>query len=144
MTSVPAGIHPHYTLLCEDIRFEVSNRISLIGLFENVVTPQLPVSMIKTTVLTYWHGQGSGMSEVRVLSPDRSRIIAASNPGLIDLTAGGATHNVVFFVNIVLPEQGTYWIQTVLDSQVVAETPFVVVLAQQSPAPVSTEATFAN
>ena len=97
-----------------------------------MVTPQLPISMIKLAVLTYWHGQGSGTSEVRVLSPDRSRIIASSNPGLIDLTAGGATHNVVLFVNVALPEQGTYWVQTVLDSEVVAEVPFVVALASGS------------
>jgi hypothetical protein len=130
VTSVPAGIHPHYAILCEDVRFEVGNRFSIIGVFQNVVTAQLPVLLIKMAVLTNWHGQGSGTSEVRVLSPDRSTVIASSNPGPIDLSAGGATHNLVFFVNVALPEQGMYWVQTLLDSEVVAELPFAVVLHQ--------------
>ncbi len=130
-----SGIHPHYTLLCDDIRIEVGNRISLIGVFHTVVTAQLPVFLIKMAVMTYWHGQGSGTSEVRVLSPDRSQLIAASNPTPIDLPADGATHNLVFFVNVALPEQGTYWVQTLLDSEVVGEVPFVVVLHQHASVP---------
>ena len=130
MNPTPAGIHTHYTLLCDDVRLEVGNRLSLIGMFQNIVTAQLPISLIKLAVITYWHGQGSGIGEVRVVSPDRAEIIMASNPAPIDLSAGGFTHNLVFFVNVVLPQEGTYLVQTLLDSNVVDEAPFVVALHQ--------------
>jgi hypothetical protein len=124
----PAGLHTHYTLLCDDIRVEVGNRLSLIGMFQAVVTEQLPISLIKLAALTYWHGQGTGSAEVRVVSPDRSELIVASNATPIDLAAGGFTQNLVFFVNVQLSEEGTYWVQTLLDSKVVDEVPFAVVL----------------
>jgi hypothetical protein len=52
------------------------------------VTEQLPVALIKLAALTYWHGQGTGSAEVRVVCPDRSEVIAASNATDIDLAAG--------------------------------------------------------
>lgn len=132
MNPDPAGLHTHYTLICDDVRIEVGNRLSLIGMFQNVVTEQLPIALIKLAVITYWHGQGAGSSEVRVLSPDRSQVIVVSNPSLINLPAGGFTHNLTLFVNVVLPEEGTYWVQTLLDSNLVDEVPFAVVLNQHN------------
>ena len=130
MTTAAAGIHPHYTLLCDDIRLEVGNRLSIMGMFQSIGAPQLPVSLIKLAAITYWHGQGTGTTEVRVLSPDRSEVILMSNAASIDLSAGGYTYNLVFFVNVMLPHEGTYWVQTLLDSEVVDEVPFTVVLHQ--------------
>lgn len=124
----PAGLHTHYTLLCDDVRVEVGNRLSLIGMFQTVVTDQLPIALIKLAVITYWHGQGTGSTETRVLSPDRSAVIAASNATTVNLPVGGFTHNLVVFVNVQLPQEGTYWVQTLLGSNVVDEVPFAVML----------------
>ena len=124
------GLHTHYTLLCDDIRFEIGNRLSLMGMFHSIGTAQLPLALIKLAVITYWHGQGAGSSEVRVVSPDRSEVIVVSNATPISLTAEAFTHNLVVFVNVVLPHEGTYWVQILLDSAVVDEVPFVVVLQQ--------------
>lgn len=131
------GLHTHYTLLCDDVRLEIGNRLSLIGMFQSVVTDQIPIALIKLAVLTYWHGQGTGATEVRILSPERSEVIAVSNPNLVDLSTGGFTHNLVFFVNVQLPREGTYWVQIVLESQVVDEIPFAVVLHQMDPGGIS-------
>lgn len=122
------GLHPHYTLICDDVRLELGNRFSLIGVFQNIVTAQLPISLVKLAAVTYWHGQGTGSAQVRVVSPDRTEVIVISEPTTIDLPAGGFTHNVVLFVNVVLQREGTYWVQTLLDSKVVGEVPFSVVL----------------
>ena len=73
------GLHTHYTLLCDDIRFEIGNRLSLMGMFHSIATAQLPLALIKLAVITYWHGQGAGSSEVRVVSPDRSEVIVVSD-----------------------------------------------------------------
>ena len=120
----------HYTLICDDVRLEVGNRLSLMGMCQSIAIPQLPASLIKLAMITYWHGQGTGTTQTRVLSPDRSQAVLASDPAPIDLSNGGSTHNVVFFVNVVLPWEGTYWVQTLLNSEVADEVPFTVVLHQ--------------
>lgn len=127
------GLHTHYTLLCDDIRFEIGNRLSLMGMFHSIGTAHLPLALIKLAVITYWHGQGAGSSEVRVVSPDRSEVIVVSDATPLSLTADAFTHNLVVFVNVVLPHEGTYWVQILLDSAVVDEVPFVVVLQQPDP-----------
>jgi len=130
VTTTASGLHTHYTLLCDDVRLEVGNRLSLMGMCQGIAVPQLPASLIKLAVITYWHGQGTGTTQVRVLSPDRSEAVLASDPAPIELSEGGSTHNLVFFVNVVLPWEGTYWVQTLLDSEVVDEVPFAVMLHQ--------------
>ena len=74
------GLHPHYTLICDDVRLELGNRFSLIGVFQNIVTAQLPISLVKLAAVTYWHGQGTGSAQVRVVSPDRTEVIVISEP----------------------------------------------------------------
>jgi hypothetical protein len=129
--STPAGLHPHFTLLCDDVRFEVGNRFSLMGVFHSITAAQLPLSLLKLAVITYWHGHGAANVAVRILTPDRSGIILASDAAPIDLSADGFTYNVNFFVNAVFSEEGTYWVQTLLDSEVAGEVPLAVVLHRQ-------------
>ena len=131
MTSSAAGIHPHYTLLCDDVRFEVGNRFSLMGVFHSITAAELPLSLLKFAVITYWHGQGTATTAVRILSPDRSTILLQSNAAPIELSADGSTYNLNFFVNAVFQQEGTYWVQTLLDSEVASEVPLTLVVHRQ-------------
>ena len=60
-----------YTLFCDDVRLEVGNKLSFMGVFQNIMVQQLPVSLIKFAVVNHWSGQGTYLSEVRILTPDR-------------------------------------------------------------------------
>jgi hypothetical protein len=115
-----------YTLLCDDVRIEMGNKISLMGIFQNIMVDKLPVSLIKFAVINHWQGEGSHQTEVRILSPDRLNLVVTSQPTQIDLAPGGFTDNVSFFVNVVFPNAGTYWIQTLADSVVLEEFPLIV------------------
>jgi len=117
--------------MCDDVRFEAGNRFSLMGVFHSITATQLPMAVFKFAVITYLHGQGTAMAEVRVLSPDRSQIVLASQPAPVELSADGFTYNLNFFVNSVFSQEGTYWVQTLLDSEVVGEVPLSVVLLRQ-------------
>ena len=64
--------------------------------------------------------------EVRILSPDKSTMVVTSQPTKIQLAEGGFTDNVSFFVNVVFPTAGTYWIQTIANAVVIDETPLIV------------------
>ena len=115
-----------YTLLCDDVRIEMGNKISMMGIFQNIMVEKVPVSLIKFAVINHWKGQGSHQTEVRILSPDKSNLIVTSQATNIELAAGGFTDNVSFFVNVVFPESGTYWVQTIANSVVLDEFPLIV------------------
>lgn len=115
-----------YTLLCDDVRIEMGNKISLMGIFQNIMVEKLPVSLIKFAVINHWQGQGSHETEVRILSPDKTNLVVTSQPTKIELAEGGFTDNVSFFVNVVFPSSGTYWIQTIANTIVLDESPLIV------------------
>jgi hypothetical protein len=115
-----------YTLLCDDVRIEMGNKISLMGIFQNIMVEKLPVSLIKFAVINHWEGTGSHETEVRILSPDRNGVVVTSQPTHIELSTGGFTDNVSFFVNVVFPDAGTYWVQTLADTSIIDEFPLIV------------------
>ncbi len=115
-----------YTLMCDDVRIEMGNKISLMGIFQNIMVEKLPVSLIKFAVINHWRGEGSHETEVRIMSPDRLNVVVTSQPTPIELAPGGFTDNVSFFINVVFPQAGTYWVQTLCDQEVMEEFPLIV------------------
>src|SRR4030088_1889919 len=69
-----------YTLFCDDVRLEVGNKLSYMGVFQNIVVPQLPVWLPKLAVVNHWRGQGAHLSEVRILMPDRQQAPGVEQP----------------------------------------------------------------
>src|SRR5690242_15869609 len=123
-----------YTLLCDDVRIEMGNKISLMGIFQNIMVERLPVSLIKFAVINHWRGEGNHETEVRILSPDRANLVVTSQPTKIELAAGGFTDNVSFFVNVVFQNAGTYWVQTIANTVVLDEFPLIVTDSDNAPA----------
>jgi hypothetical protein len=115
-----------YTLLCDDVRLEMGNKISLMGVFQNIMVEKLPVSLIKFAVINHWRGEGNYQTEVRILSPDKRNLVVTSQATEVELAKGGFTDNVSFFVNVVFPEAGTYWVQTLADEKLLEEFPLIV------------------
>jgi len=124
-----------YTLLCDDVRIEMGNKISLMGIFQNIMVEKLPVSLIKFAVINHWRGEGTHSTEVRIMSPDRLNLVVTSQPTPIELAAGGFTDYVSFFMNVVFPTPGTYWVQTLANSSMVEEFPLIVTDAATENAP---------
>ncbi len=115
-----------YTLFCDDVRLEVGNKLSLMGVFQNIMVQQLPVSLIKFAVVNHWRGEGAHLSEVRVLSPDKKHPVVVSQPTPFEIAPGGFADNISFFVNVTFPRAGQYWVQTLIDSQLFDEQPLLV------------------
>jgi len=110
-----------YTLFCDDVRLEVGNKLSFMGVFQNIMVQQLPVPLIKFAVVNHWRGQGTYLSEVRILTPDRKELIVGSQPTSFEIAAGGFADNISFFVNVTFPKAGQYWVQTLVDSNLFEE-----------------------
>ena len=124
-----------YTIFCDDVRLEVGNKLSLIGVFQNMLVQQMPVSLIKFAIVNHWRGDGQYLSEVRILSPDRKQPVVVSEPAPFEITQGGHTDNVSFFVNVTFPTPGEYWVQTLINSTLFDEQPLLVMDARAAAQP---------
>jgi len=91
------------------------------GVFQNIMVQQLPISLIKFAVVNHWRGEGVHLSEVRILSPDRATPVVVSQPTRFEIAPGGFADNISFFVNVTFPTPGQYWIQTLIDSNLFDE-----------------------
>ena len=123
-----------YTIFCDDVRLEVGNKLSLIGVFQNMLVQQTPVSLIKFAVVNHWRGEGQYLSEVRILSPDGRQPVVVSEPAPFEITHGGHTDNVSFFVNVTFPAPGEYRVQTLINSTLFDEQPLLVMDARAAAA----------
>jgi len=115
-----------YSIFCDDVRLEVGNKLTFVGVFYSIYVPQLPVTILKFAVLNHWRGQGQYLSEVRILSPDRSHAIVASHPTSFRIPPHGYADNVTIFANVTFPTAGNYIVQTLVDSTLFAEQELTV------------------
>lgn len=131
-----------YTLFCDDVRLEVGNKLSYMGVFQNIVVPQLPVWLPKLAVVNHWRGEGAHLSEVRILMPDRQQALVVSQPARFEI-AHGSADNISFFVNVTFPVAGQYLVQTLIDSTLYDER-VLTVTDQQLIAPEEEESQAVN
>lgn len=120
-----------YTIFCEDVRVEASQHLSLMGVFHQIVVPQLPITMIKFGIITHWTGGGQYLSEVRILTPDKMQTIAISQPSGFEIPPDGYSDNVTVFVNTTFPQPGDYVVQVLINSSLFAEKRLPVILPEQ-------------
>lgn len=115
-----------YTLLCDDVRLEVGNKLSFMGVFQNIVVQQMPVRLFKFAVVNHWQGEGIHLTEVRILTPDRRQPIAFSQPTSFEVGQSGFADNISFFIDVTFHEAGQYWVQTLVNSNLFDEQPLIV------------------
>ncbi len=121
-----------YTLFCDDVRLEAGNKVSFMGVFQNIMVQQLPLSLIKFAVVNHWEGEGSYLSEVRILTPDRQQPIVVSQPTRFEIASGGFADNISFFVSVTFPTSGQYVVQTLVDSTLFNEQLLTVTNVSES------------
>src|ERR1041385_363224 len=121
-----------YTLFCDDVRLEVGNKLSFMGVFHSIIVQQLPVSVLKIAIVNHWQGQGSYLSEVRILSPDRQHPVVVSQPTPFEIASGGYADNISFFVNVTFPVRGRYVVQTLINSNLFEEQTLFVSDAKET------------
>ncbi|MCI0485955.1 MAG: hypothetical protein L0229_05070 [Blastocatellia bacterium] len=129
----------HYTIICEDVRLEVNHKLSLMGIFYGIQVPQLPVTLLKMAILNHWSGEGQFLSEVRILTPNRTQTIAVSHPSPFEIPPDGYADNVTIFANISFPTPGNYVVQTLINSNLYAEQTLIVSDASQKDQIVTSE-----
>lgn len=131
MTRPDFNLNLDYTMLCEDVRLEASNQLSLMGVMHQIVVPQFPVTLFKFAVINHWRGSGEYLTEVRILAPDRMKTVAVSQPAGFSVVENGYADNVTVFVNTSFVGPGNYVVQTLINSTLFAEKVLPVIKLDQ-------------
>jgi hypothetical protein len=64
------------SVVCEDIRVEMSGMHTLVGVMQAIITPKVPVQLMKLCIWTRWcSGFGRFKQKARLLAPDDSEVI---------------------------------------------------------------------
>ena len=134
------GLQLSYTIFCDDVRLEVGNKLSLMGVFHQIMVQHYPVTVMKFAVVTQWRGEGRHLSEVRILTEDRQQAVVLAEPSPFEIAAGGVANNISFFFNVEFPTPGRYHVQTLIDSSLADEQELSLILVDPHglPAPDNT------
>jgi len=126
------------SLLCEEIRQEVTGNFILIGVINFIRVPQLPVVALKLSLFNRWTaGLGQFTESVRFIGPDQTTVLRKAEVRFaLQDTALHAT-NVTLFAQVEFKAAGTYFIEVLVDDVMKLRYPVPVVLAppQTQPAP---------
>lgn len=129
------GLLLAYTIFCDDVRLEVGNKLSLMGVFHQILVQHFPVTVMKFAVVNQWRGEGRHLSEVRILTDDRQQAVVLAEPSPFEIASGGVANNISFFFNVEFPQPGRYHVQTLIDSSLADEQELTLVLVDHTGTP---------
>jgi hypothetical protein len=116
-----------YAVVCDDIRFEVTDKISLMGLFDAISVQSFPTVHPRLSVVAAWLAlRGEAISEIELVDPSGT-LIGQLGVANIKETADkkGARHIAVSY-NVPFKTPGIYEIRIYLNRELVRSIPFPV------------------
>jgi hypothetical protein len=123
-----------YSIICDDVRIEMGNKLSLMGIFENIFFQTFPSALLKFAIVNHWIGNGQFETHVKVLTPDRKDLVVSA-PSKFAIENNGYADNVTFFTNVSFDRSGAHLVQIYIDGNIAAERPLYV---HHVPAPPAT------
>lgn len=116
------------SVICDDVRQERNGKFILIGLFDAIGTPELPLRYPRLFAVTRWcSGEGEFIQRTRILKPNQMDVLIEGKkiPVRLQGSESSAT-NIEIFVNVNFEEFGTYWIEILLDDDMKIRYPLRV------------------
>jgi len=96
-----------YSIICDDVRIEMGNKLSLMGIFENIFFQAFPSALLKFAIVNHWVGNGQFETHVKILAPDRKELVLSA-PSKFVIESNGYADNVTFFTNVSFDRSGTH------------------------------------
>jgi hypothetical protein len=110
-----------FSVLCDDVRQENNGKFILIGLFEAINAKKFPATHHTLFVVNKWcKGQGTFVQKIRIVNPKDKAIIFQTDDQAFELGDIDRHHVLVSrFNSLVFPEPGKYWLEVLLDGELV-------------------------
>lgn len=124
------------SLLCEEVRQEVTGNFFLIGILAYLHVPQLPVTALKLCVFNRWTaGIGQFNETVRLIAPDQTTLIRQSQVKFALQDAVHNATNVTMFGQVKIEAAGVYYIEVLVDDVMKLRFPVPVIMVQPPAGP---------
>ncbi|PWU08947.1 MAG: hypothetical protein C5B50_28535 [Verrucomicrobia bacterium] len=117
------------SLLCEEIRQEITGNFILVGVINFIRVPQLPVVAFKLSLFNRWTaGVGQFTEMVRFMAPDQTTVL---RQGEVKFSLQDATlhaTNFTIFSQVEFKVAGAYYIEVSVDEVLKLRYPVPVIL----------------
>ena len=125
------------SLLCEEIRQEVTGNFMLIGVLNLIRVPQLPVVALKLSLFNRWTaGVGQFLETVRLVGPDQMSVLRKGEVKFALQDVALHATNITVFGQVEFKTAGTYFVEVLVEDVMKLRYPVPVVLAPpQTPPP---------
>lgn len=127
------------SLLCEDVRQEISGNLIIIGVINALRVPQLPITAGRLCIFNRWTaGIGRFNETIRLVAPDQTTVLRKGEMKFELADASAQATSVMYFGNIEFKDAGTYFVEVLVDDVMKIRYPLLVVLApppNQNPPP---------
>ena len=118
------------SLICDDIRQEITGNFILVGVVNHFRVPQLPVVAMKLHVFTRWTaGVGQFTETVKLIAPDGTTVMRKGEVKFSLPEANMHATNVMLFTQIEFKVAGTYYVEVLVDDVMKVRYPVQLVLA---------------
>ena len=107
------------SVLCDDVRQERNGKFMLIGIFDGLAHPSNQPVCPRICLMNRWcMGKGEFTQKSRIMAPDRVTIVAEGQPVPIKLSNDQQVATTVeVFINLAFHQEGTHWVEVLLDQQ---------------------------
>jgi hypothetical protein len=117
------------SLLCEEIRQEITGNFFLIGVINFLRVPQLPVMALKLSVFNRWTaGVGQFTETVRFIAPDQTTVLRKGEVKFALQDAALHATNVTVFGQVEFKVAGTYFLEVLVDDVMKLRYPVPLIL----------------
>ena len=117
------------SLLCEEIRQEVTGNFFLIGVINYLRVPQLPVMALKLSLFNRWTAGVGQFTEIdRLIAPDQTTVLREGEVKFALQDAALHATNVTVFGQVEFKVAGTYYIEVLVDDVMKLRYPVPLIL----------------
>lgn len=118
------------SLICEDVRQEITGNLILIGVISLIRVPQLPVVAFKLAVFNRWTaGLGQFTESVRLIAPDQTTVLRKGEAKVVLQDPNLHATNATVFPQVEFKVAGTYFVEVLVDDVMKIRYPVPVILA---------------
>lgn len=118
------------SLLCEDVKQEANGNFIIIGVYNFIRVPQLPIVAARLCVFSRWTaGVGQFTESIKFIAPDQTTVLRKGEMKfeLKDPTLHST--NVLGFGNFEFKTAGNYFVEVIVDDVMKLRYPVPVILA---------------
>ena len=117
-----------FSVLCDDVRREDNGKFMLIGLFEAITSKAFPAAHQALFVVNRWcKGQGSFEQKIRIVNSKDKTVIFRTDGQPFELQDIDGHHTLISKVNnLVFKTAGKYWVEVLLDDDLILNYPLIL------------------